>query len=190
MTRKKFWAIIDSTLNAKDQEEQLKLIKTELMKLSVTEVLSFSNILNELLGKSHNIRLGIAAAFINQGCSPEEFRFFKLWLISKGQIVYEHALKDPDSLADAITQSDIDKGAYFEEFGYIVSDISEERIADNIWEGNEPNLESVAQWDHYEIDEKLITLPNLVRRLSDHFHRLLVDAHKEGKKSLTFDVII
>jgi len=52
MTREEFWSIIDSTLDAKDQKEQMELIKTELMKLSETEIVSFHDNFNELLVES------------------------------------------------------------------------------------------------------------------------------------------
>ena len=160
------------------------LTYSALKKLSTPEIVSFDEILNELLEESNNIKLWVAAAIINQGSSPEEFRLFNLWLISKGQSVYENALKNPDSLADVITQSDIDEGAYFEEFGYIAYDVHEARIGDDIEEENEPNMESLEQWDCIDIDEMHKRFPNLMRRLSDRYLRLLADAHIEGKLRL------
>jgi hypothetical protein len=75
MNREEFWQLIDSTLMARDQEEQFELIKTELMKLSRVEVASFDNILGkikdkatswEILGAGHIIRESLFANILSR----------------------------------------------------------------------------------------------------------------------------
>lgn len=141
MNRDEFWTIIDSTLEAKDQDEQLGLIKTELKKLSDAEIVSFDNIFRELHGELYKWSLWMAASIITGYWSDDGFIDFRYWVISKGRIVFENALKNPDSLAEVITQSDIDNYAAFEEFGYIASRVYEERTGRDIWDVNELSLE-------------------------------------------------
>ena len=43
-----------------------------------------------------------AAYVINGGASDDGFYYFRCWLIGMGRRVYEAALADPDSLADAV----------------------------------------------------------------------------------------
>jgi hypothetical protein len=44
-----------------------------------------------------------AAYFINGGASDSVFYYFRCWLVGMGKQIYEAALKDPDSLADVVT---------------------------------------------------------------------------------------
>jgi hypothetical protein len=133
MNREEFWTLIDSTLMARDQEEQLRLIKTKLTKLSEVEISSFHDIFNELLVESNKWSLLGAEAIITGYCSDDGFYYFRQWLISKGQSVFEGALKNADSLSGVITQRDIDENVSFEMFSYAIWDVYEEKTGRDNW---------------------------------------------------------
>jgi hypothetical protein len=60
-----------------------------------------------------------AAYIIQGGCGDDAFTDFRASLISRGQISYEQALSDPDSLAG----QEIDEGAwFFEGYQYAVTE--------------------------------------------------------------------
>jgi hypothetical protein len=139
MNREEFWKLIDSTLDAEDQEEQLKLIKTELMKLSRVEVASFDNILGKIKDKATCWELLGAGHIIKGKCISKYIGSFLLWIISKGQFVYENALKNPDSLAEVITQRDIDQGVQFERLSYIAWDVYKEKTGRKMWNDRRSN---------------------------------------------------
>ena len=66
---------------------------------------------------------------INGGCSDDGFIDFRYGLISQGRDIYEAAVKDPDSLADApIGLEAIDD----EMFGYVASELYEEKASKNM----------------------------------------------------------
>jgi hypothetical protein len=57
-----------------------------------------------------------AAFLIAGGCSDDGFMDFRLWLISMGRSAYENALRDPDSLAEVVSDESIE-AFFFEGFG-------------------------------------------------------------------------
>ena len=141
MNREEFWKLIDSTLDAEDQEEQLKLIKTELMKLSRVEVASFDNILGKIKDKATSWEILGAGHIIRGKSICKHIESFILWIISKGHFVYENALKNPDSLAEVITQRDIDEGVQFERLSYIAWDVYKEKTGRKMWNDRRSNSE-------------------------------------------------
>ena len=141
MTREEFWAIINSTLEAKDRKEQLELIRKELLKLSDAELVAYNNIFTELTDELYGWPLWGAGRIMLGFCSDDGFTDFRRWVVSKGQSAYENALNNPDSLAEVITQRDIYEGASFEEFGYIANRIYEERTGGCIWAVKSPSSE-------------------------------------------------
>jgi hypothetical protein len=63
------------------------------------EIVSYAQPLSDLLASSYRADLWAAAYLINGGASDDGFEYFRGWLISQGQAVFEAALADPDSLA-------------------------------------------------------------------------------------------
>jgi Protein of unknown function (DUF4240) len=53
-----------------------------------------------------------AAYVIDGGCSDDGFDYFRAYLISRGRAVFEAAMADPDSLADA----DLEGGEMWEDW--------------------------------------------------------------------------
>ena len=68
--------------------------------MSAGEVLAFQRFLDHLLAETYRWELWGAAVLINMGgCSDDGFEYFRGWLISQGEEIYEAARDDPDSLS-------------------------------------------------------------------------------------------
>lgn len=98
-----YWAIIEESLEYKDdQEEQLSFLEEAVEALSPKEIVSFQAITDKFFLQSYRADLWCAAYVIKGGCGDDGFDYFRNWLISRGKVVYENALKNPDSLVDHI----------------------------------------------------------------------------------------
>jgi hypothetical protein len=129
MNKDHFWKIIEATRVATTPEDQLDLFRKELVQLSPSEIVEFDLIFSELLFASYNWDLWLVAWLSdNHGCSDDNFLNFRSWLISRGQIIYETALQNPDSIADEISQLE---HARFELFSYIPFEIYREKTGQN-----------------------------------------------------------
>jgi hypothetical protein len=101
MDADRFWQIIeDARDRASDGEEQAELIYEVLKALSPDEIIAFDKAYDQFPFRAYRWDLWGAAHTMNGGCSDDGFEYFRAWLISRGRSVYEHALDDPDSLAD------------------------------------------------------------------------------------------
>jgi Protein of unknown function (DUF4240) len=98
-----FWAIVERVHLASkgDMDAKCKLLETELRKLSADEVLSFDEYFSRNYHRAYAWDLWDAAYIICGGCSDDGFMDFRSTLISMGREVFERALEDPESLADA-----------------------------------------------------------------------------------------
>src|SRR5262249_58406734 len=107
-----------------DQERQLAAVRKQLRKLSPEEVRDFARWLDEKLVGAYTWDLWGAAYLINGGCSDDGFHYFRAWLISRGQAVYEGAVQNPDSLAGL---TDPERDDYeFEDLWHIPQDVYKE----------------------------------------------------------------
>ncbi len=104
MDKAQFWRLIEDAKSESegDCDTQVRLLKTALLKLEPDQIIGFDRILDDLRDAAFRWDLWGAAYLINGGCSYDCFVYFGCWLIAQGQEVYENALQDPDSLADAI----------------------------------------------------------------------------------------
>src|SRR5436190_667674 len=71
-------------------------------------VLDFHHLFDEVLYPTNPCDLWGAAYLINGGCSDDGFRDFRVWLVGRGRHAYEHALKNPDSLAEFLDGDPVD----------------------------------------------------------------------------------
>ncbi|MCA8998273.1 MAG: DUF4240 domain-containing protein [Planctomycetaceae bacterium] len=100
MTRNEFWSLIESTRSCEDLYEQVESIEAALIEMSQEEIVDFERHMADLLKTSYSWELWGAAYLINGGCSDDGFDYFRGWLLTQGQSIFEKALADPDSLAD------------------------------------------------------------------------------------------
>jgi hypothetical protein len=102
MDRDQCWSMIETARQASggDVQQQAAVLKAELRRLPLAEVIGFQQNLEDLQAASFSIELWGAAEAIVDQVSEDHFFGFRGWLIGQGQRTYEAALADPDSLAD------------------------------------------------------------------------------------------
>ncbi len=109
MTENTFWTLIeDARTDARRGstpwtrlDPAAELLVLRLSALDPEEILAFDAILTVKLGMSYRWDLWGAAYIINNGCSDDGFDYFRGWLIAQGRAVFEAAIRNPESLADA-----------------------------------------------------------------------------------------
>ena len=104
MDKSAFWKMIETakTRSKGDPFKQVELLRAALQKLAPEEIVDFDKVFSRLKAESYRNDLWAAAYIIQGGCSDDGFEYFRCWLIAQGQKVYEAALRDPETLADAI----------------------------------------------------------------------------------------
>jgi hypothetical protein len=125
--RKCFWDIIDAARKraAGDQAAQYAALEELLRLLSPDEIALFDAHFTDCMGRADCNEIYAAASIIDgYGLSDDAFTYFLEWLIAQGKAVFEKAIHNPDSLADAV-----DKGRVcaLEGFGYIPTRVWEEK---------------------------------------------------------------
>jgi Protein of unknown function (DUF4240) len=102
MDRDQFWSMIETARQASggDVEQQEAVLKAELRRLTLDEVIGFHRVLENLQTESFSVEPWGAAEAIVDKVSEDHFYGFRGWLIAQGQGTYQAAVADPDSLAD------------------------------------------------------------------------------------------
>ncbi len=164
MDDERFWAFIGAARDAAgdDVEDRVSGLEQVLLNHHADEVLEFQHKYDEMLERAYRRDLWGAAHVMNGGCSDDGFRYFRDWLISEGEAVYEAALADPDSLA-ALAQ---DEEFELESFGYVAAEVYEQLTDAPMPRGKalEPALPAGKQWAEAD-------LPALFPRLAKKFDR-------------------
>ena len=108
MDANKFWELIEDSKKKSegDPEKQIKILVSNIATLPEEEIYEFDRIFNTYYFASYTSELWAAAYIINGGCSDDGFDYFRGWLIAQGREVYENALKDPQSLAEDISEDE------------------------------------------------------------------------------------
>lgn len=127
MDKAGFWKLIDSSRHAAgdDAEEQLDTLGELLSALPPDEIVAFDRILSEYHARAYAWSLWGAAYLIGGGCSDDGFMDFRGWLISRGELVYEAALLDPESLVNVVSEDDGE--CQVEGYQYLASQVWEEK---------------------------------------------------------------
>jgi hypothetical protein len=128
MQKSEFWALIDASRKKAegDPDAQVEALREELAELSPEEIVSFQRHYDECKNRAYDWGVWGVAYVIGGGCSDDGFLDFRAWLISRGQKVYEAALKDPDSLARVVKEEDEDC-QQMETFQYVAGEVWAER---------------------------------------------------------------
>ncbi|MFY0564669.1 DUF4240 domain-containing protein [Archangium lansingense] len=132
MNAERFWKIIESSRSGFDpdrldgnMEQQCLELRRLLLELPPEEILEFRNQLLERMAVAFHWDLWGAAYIIAGGCSDDGFADFRSWLISMGRRVFEAAVANPDSLAEAANAPGVED-VFFEEFQYVPAQAYEE----------------------------------------------------------------
>src|SRR5579863_4807097 len=100
MPADRFWEIIERAARSDDDPvAHIDALRAGLRGLTAEEIKSFEVAFRRYLNKAYTWNLWGAAYVIHGGCSDDGFEYFRRWLVSKGQDIYEATLTDPDSLA-------------------------------------------------------------------------------------------
>ena len=127
-----FWRLVEDARQQSggDCGEQAEKMMERLSALPTEDIIGFSGTLNEQLRRSYTWDLWAAAYIINGGCADDCFDYFRAWLISQGEAVFENAMRDPESLADL--DIDADAGMECEELLYVASEAYEDKTGEEI----------------------------------------------------------
>lgn len=130
MTEEHLWQIIQKSFDACSgkTDEQAETLANELNKHRPDEIATFARHFATYHRQACSWDLWGAAYLINGGCSDDGFADFRSWLISRGKNWYQQALINPDSLAG---YPDLKfRGASFEEFAYVATQVHEKLAGD------------------------------------------------------------
>jgi Protein of unknown function (DUF4240) len=95
----RFWSIIDSVDSPSALHDNLK-------SLTGDDLLAFERLHAAYMDRAYDWSLWGAAYVIAGGCSDDLFEYFRAYLISRGQQIFERAVTAPDSLADVTLDTD------------------------------------------------------------------------------------
>ena len=168
LDKKDFWQLIDASRLAanNDPDAQVDTLGALLLQLEADQIVEFDRVMVEHVNRAYHWDVWAAGYIIGGGCSDDGFMDFMGWLISKGEQVFETALRDADSLADVVGEIDGEcqvEGilyapgkAWEQKTGRPGGDFPQHRFA--FQDG--PHGES---WDEDEVDARL---PRLAARFS------------------------
>jgi Protein of unknown function (DUF4240) len=95
-----FWHLVDSTRGEPDHGDALAKV---LEQQTPDDIIRFRLLFDDVIHTAATVDLWGAAYTINGGCSDDGFFYFREALVGRGRAVFEAAVEDPDSLADAVT---------------------------------------------------------------------------------------
>jgi len=159
-----FWRVIEAAKEKSkgEVEEQAEIVATQLAQYTPEEIVEFDKILDRLMARSYTNELWAACYILNGGCSDDGFDYFRGWLISQGEAIFNRALQDPQSLADVELPEDDNLEA--ESILYVAWTAYEERTGSEFPMGmrSAPVLTG-EEWTEEELEEKY---PRLVEKSS------------------------
>jgi hypothetical protein len=162
-----FWKIVvaGKRKSLDDLDHQLDAVRKRLKKLLPKEVQQFYRLFNQKLADAFSWDLWGAAYLINGGCSDDGFYYFRAWLVSRGQEVYEAALRNPDSLARVVDPERDDHE--FEELWSVALDVYRELTGEEDMPGRSFRWRvkpKGKEWDFDDDAEVSKRFPKLAKR--------------------------
>jgi hypothetical protein len=173
MQEETFWEFVDEARDdaGNDDERFLEVLEKALMELPPNAIEGFRERFDDVLKRAYRWDLWAAAYIINGGSSDDGFQYFRAWLVSRGQSVFEQALKDPAGI-ETFVASDPAWLAEFEEILYLPIYVLEQKTGEEV-PLPEPleTTEEVAQpegerWDEATVDA---LFPGLARQAKARF---------------------
>ncbi len=117
-----FWEIIEGAkLGSSSSYDRPHSLRAALEKLPPDEIQGFHEAYIAKVDAAYTWSLWGAAYVMNGGCSDDCFDYFRDWLISEGQSVYEAAVENPESLANLEGTDEFE----LEEFRYVADEVYE-----------------------------------------------------------------
>lgn len=145
MKMEEFWKFNEEL----PEEEAASVLFGRLIKQDPESIIEYSRIFHQKFSEAYIWDLWGAAYLIDGGCSDDGFMDFRYGLISRGQKVYEDALRNPDSLASVL---DEDSFIPNEDFGYVAQKAYEHLTGNEmpLFEYDHPQEPSGDDWDFDE----------------------------------------
>lgn len=143
MDEARFWAIINQSLAVAEaaheygdeqQNAQAAALADALAALDWQEIAAFQNRFVQQHWFSYRQDLWCAAYLMCGGCSDDGFDYFRYWLASRGEAVFQAALANPDSLADYPFVTADDDYYEFEDFAYVADGVFAEKFRSDLYE--------------------------------------------------------
>ncbi len=123
MSDGRFWSIIGRTTEFEaDTDAQTNALTQILSGLSAEDIIAFEAAFQRQSARAYTWDLWGAGYVAEGGMSDDGFEYFRRWLISKGQTVYERVLANPDDLADLLAPGS-EGPLEYEEFAYIAGSV-------------------------------------------------------------------
>ncbi|MEV5024540.1 DUF4240 domain-containing protein [Paenibacillus sp. LPE1-1-1.1] len=123
MTNKYFWEMIDNS--KKNGAEQVEWLTQELVKKRTEEVIEFEIEFRNKLKQSYTSSLWGAAFVIMGGCSDDGFDYFRGWLISRGEEIFNQGVNNPEFLAEYFTEDNLQEDEFAPQLEEILSAASD-----------------------------------------------------------------
>ncbi len=181
MTNREFWKLID---RSKKKEDQAEWLTDVLIEKGESEILSFEYHFQSLMNESYKSSLWAAAYITMGGCSDDSFDYFRGWLISRGEKVYNKTMENHEYLAKYIKERNLNEEEVPEyeemlEVGFEAYSLL--KTGDTDWDDelHDAFLESLAQmgiqqqpeieldWDEEDDDELAGMFPKLWKRFGE-----------------------
>jgi hypothetical protein len=166
-----FWKIIKRAAGEAEGDPQAfaEAVYAQLAELPPPQIEGFDAVLWAKLAAAYDWKLWGAAYLINGGCSDDGFLYFRCWLISQGQKVFEAALANPDTLAKAVDPDD-DEHECEDLLG--VAARAYEEVTGNPFPTPEgpplhPSEPTGERWDFDDADATAERLPRLARKYEE-----------------------
>ncbi|MGF6147710.1 Uncharacterised protein [Kingella potus] len=143
MDEARFWQIINQSLaeaeaaheyGDEQQDAQVAALTDALMALDRQEIAAFENRFYQLHWFSYRQDLWCAAYLMCGGCSDDGFDYFRYWLVSRGEAVFQTALAKPDSLADYPFVTADNDYYEFEAIAAVANDVFAEKFGGELYE--------------------------------------------------------
>lgn len=125
-----FWSIIERTRGPGGQDAQAERLLRILWEFPPAEVRTFAKEYQENSQRAYDWDLWAAAYLINGGCSDDCFAYFRDWLIGQGEVTFEGALRNPETLVAVLERGGITPfvgETEFEDLGYIAPIVYEKK---------------------------------------------------------------
>ena len=152
MDKAAFWEIIGDAKSASSNSyERPDALRAALDKLSPDEIQGFQEAYIVQVCDAYTWPLWGAAYVMNGGCSDDCFDYFRDWLISEGQAVYEAAVETPETLAELEVTDEFE----LEEFRYVADEVYEAKTG-RAMQPNYPEVPSDPSgeaWDEDTVDK-------------------------------------
>jgi Protein of unknown function (DUF4240) len=152
-----FWQIIGDVKAASGStDERPQALRAALEKLPPDQIQEFQQRYVAQVYAAYTWPLWGAAYVMNGGCSDDCFDYFRDWLISEGQSVYEAALDNPESLAGLEGADNLE----LEEFRYIAHEVFEAKTGEamELTYPESSTAPSGDPWDEDAVDKLFPTL--------------------------------